>query len=397
MANNFWLNRAEAIKEDIRKWRRDLHQMPETGISTPMTAEYVQRQLEAMGITCQTYGGHSGISAVIGPRDKKCVALRADMDGLPIQEQTGLPYASKNGNMHACGHDGHTAMVLGAAKLLKEYEDQLPGCVKLIFEAGEEAGNGGKLFVESGVLKNPDVQAMFSMHVEASSEEYKLGDMVIWKGTTHASNDNFYLTITGTGGHGGRPYSARDPIAAAAQLINQFQSFVSRETDPNAPVVISVCEVRAGNGAVNIIPDKAVLNGTIRTSNPAVRAQTLERFEEIVRGICMAARTEFDLRFEHGEPAVINDEQLRRILLENAVELLGPEFVHELQGHNMGSEDIGFFFEKVPGSMFRFCVMKPDENGIVWPLHNAKMDIDDSLLYRGTALLAASAVQYLKD
>ena len=389
------LKLAKSLGPTITQWRRDLHQRPEVGVHTPMTTNYICEKLTEFGISYTTYEKHSGITALLGNHEGKCLALRADIDGLPIQEKTECSFSSCNGNMHACGHDSHTAMLLGAAKILKNIEPEIPGCIKLIFEAGEESGGGGKVMVEDGVLKNPDVQAMISLHVESPGGEFNNGDIVIWKGATHASNDEFYITLTGKGGHGGRPYLTIDPVAAAALLINNLQYISSRETNPNMPVAISIGEVTTGKSAVNIIPDKISINGTVRNSDPLVREHVLQRFEEIVRGVCMAMRVTYELNFMHGEPVVVNDDNVRKVLFTSAENLFGSSRVHTVQGHNMGSEDIGYFFEKVPGAMFRFCIMKPDKDGVIYQLHNAKMNVDDTLLYRGTALLIDSALQFL--
>jgi len=389
-----------AAKENakiITRWRRNLHSIPETGLFLPRTASFVQSCLKEMDIPFRTYETHSGISAVLGdPNGGKCVALRADMDALPLQEQTGVPFRSCNENMHACGHDAHTAMLLGAVKILKDYESNLKGCIKFIFQPGEETGEGAKSMIRDGILEDPKVNILIAMHVDrTASETVKQGDIIIKRGPMHASNDTFEITIIGRGGHGGYPHRSIDPTISAGLLINALQSIVSREVDPLASAVISLGNLRTATVAHNIIPESVLLSGTIRCGKEDVRRFIKQRLTEITKGICNAMRTECEVTIRCGEPSVENDDSVADIVENAAIKLFGSTQVHCVQEQVMGAEDAGYYFQVVPGCLFRFCNPLPFSDGVIYPLHNSKMLLEDLSLYKGSALLVQSALDYL--
>ena len=262
----------------LTEWRRALHQIPESGLICPQTAAYICARLEEMGISWQSYERHSGIVAVIGKGPGPVIGLRADMDGLDVQEENALAYASKNGRMHACGHDAHTAMLLGTARLLKEREDQLRGRVKLIFQPDEEGLNGAKLMVEDGVLDDPKVDLMYAMHVGSILGQGAHPGQLFWKqGAVFASSDNFRITIRGKGGHASTPFLAKNPIQAAAQIIENFGSLAARSVNYNVPTVLTITGITGGNGAHNIIPGETEIVGGVRTQDAAVREDLMRK------------------------------------------------------------------------------------------------------------------------
>lgn len=389
---------AENNKDEISKWRRELHRIPETGLELPQTAFYICEKLRSFGIQFNTYKEHSGISATIGNTKGKCIALRADMDALPIRENTNILYKSENDNMHACGHDCHMAMLLGAAKILKDVEHELPGCVKLLFQAGEETSEGAVALLNDNILEEPHVDAMLSLHMDqTNNEKIKKGDIIVKHGATHASNDEFEFEIIGKSGHAGSPHITIDVIPVVALVIESLQHIVSREISPMRSGIISICGLHAGSGVKNIISNSATVIGTVRCSDSIVRELVEKRFRETLDGICAATRTTYKLNYKHCEPAVSNDEKITILVESTAIELFGAENVHNMRGQAMGAEDLGYFFEKVPGCIFRVCSPGPHSDGIIYPVHNSKMIIDDSFLYRGTALLVQSTINYLQN
>ncbi|SCZ78555.1 M20 metallopeptidase family protein [Acidaminobacter hydrogenoformans] len=386
------LDDAMNIKEDIIQWRRALHRIPETGLILPKTAAYVKAQLDEMGIPYETFEGHSGILAMIGdPARGKTIALRADMDALEIQEETGVTFASENDKMHACGHDAHTATLLGAAKLLKRRDADLKGCVKLIFQPAEEGPGGAAPMVRDGVLENPKVDAIFAMHVY-NLENAKIPGMIgLRHGTMFASDDQLYLKITGKGGHGSAPHETVDPIVISAQVILALQNIISREVKPSSPAVLTIASLNAGRGTTNIISDSAEMLGTIRTLSFETRAFVLQRIEEIVAAVTKGFRADYELRFFDSYPPVINDRDVTNIFLESARKVISEDDIIMLGDSLMGGEDAAFFFEKVPGTYFLLNTVMPID-GIVYPIHNSKFMLDDSVLYKGAAVLVQAAM-----
>ncbi|MVX64484.1 amidohydrolase [Clostridium chromiireducens] len=391
------LAQAHALSDEIVKWRRDLHKVPEIGMILPKTFEYVKGKLEEFNIEYTTYENHSGISAVLGKKEGKIIAIRADMDALAIKEETNLEFKSENDNMHACGHDGHTAILLGVAKILKENEEKLNGKVKLVFQPSEEIGPGGALaMIEDGVLENPKVDAMLALHVDSKLDEYKNGDILVRYGSMSAAEDPINIKIIGKGGHASTPNFCIDPISVATLLINNIQYILTREVNQTIPTVISFGSIQGGRNSNNIIPDIVEIKGTVRNTDNEIRKFVLQRIEEIVAGLTKIMRADFELDFYGGCPAVINDNNMVDMLLKSSRKILGEDHVHILSDYNMGAEDAGFFFEKIPGCYFRLYNPAAFEDGVVYPAHNSKYMMNDSVLYRGATVMLQAAFDYLE-
>lgn len=387
---------AELLQDQLVAWRRDLHRIPETGLVLPQTAAYVQKVLTELGLTWQEYPGHSGMTVRIGGGPGKTVALRADMDGLKVQEDTGLPYASQNGNMHACGHDSHTAMLLGAAKLLKEHEKELQGTVKLIFQPAEEGPGGAEPMVRDGVMK--DVDGIFAQHIgDLFSGTGKRTVDVTWAETT-AADDQVIIHITGLGGHGANPQKCVDPVVIAAQIIQNLQYIVSRETDPFDSVVITIASVEAGRGTFNVIPEEATLKGTIRNASPRTRDQVLDRIREVAQQTAAMMRASCTVEYVDGYPALVNDRAMVESFLRTARAALGEEEVNILPHGMTGGEDAAFFFREKPGCFFVLVSSAPCPlDGMVYGAHHPRFCLDESVFWKGCGLMAQSAANWLAE
>ncbi len=384
---------AHALQDRIVADRRWLHRHPEIGFDLVETAAYVRSRLEEMGYeVAEPCPG--GLVAHVGRADGPCVLLRADMDALPLAEETGLPFASANGNMHACGHDTHAAMLLGAAQILKRHEDELTGCVTLMFQPDEEGDpaadiTGGQAMVEAGALDGPRVDAAVALHVNAPT--YPAGGIYTRCGTMCSSIDDIDITVRGRGAHGSRPQEGVDPIAIACHIFLAIEGYVAREVDPNDLCVATFGSIQAGQAA-NVIPETAHMLGTLRTQDPAVRARFHERVPELAAGIARAFGGEAEVRFPRSVPVTVNDPALTRELCGYAEELFG-EPVGEIPHPNMGNDDLAFVAERVPTTYFYLGATVPDAGG--YGMHNPHVQFDDSVLWRGTALLANSAIEYL--
>lgn len=397
------LEKSKSLESEIIRLRRELHKFPESGLILPKTSDFIKKYLQSLNITFKTYEKHSGIVALIGKKiDGKTVALRADMDGLMIKEETGLEFASENDNMHACGHDCHTAMLLIVAKIFKEHEEELNGQIKLIFQPGEEGPGGALPMVEDGVLENPKVDAIFALHVGNLSEpitkgmEIKLGDVIVSHSNMFAADDQFYIKITGRGGHGSTPDVTIDPVAVSIQVMNSIQYIVSREIKPSNPAVITISSITAGRETYNIIPECAEIRGTIRCLNYETRDFIFKRMTEIVEGISKTMRAEGKIEFLDGYPPLINDRNVVDSFIKSAKGLIGDERIHVVEESIMGGEDAAFFFEKVPGCYFLLntpCY----EDGTCYPAHNSKFKIDESQLFEGVALFVQAATDMLNE
>jgi hippurate hydrolase len=376
----------ENFGEMIVALRRDIHREPELGFDTVKTAEKVLAALEGLPLDVETGVAENGIVATLegeGPT----VALRADMDALPILEDTGLPFASETeGKMHACGHDGHTSMLVGAAHALSGMRDRLGGTVKFIFQPAEEGGGGGKVMVDEGVADG--VSSIFALHLWPGLPFGKVATKV---GPIMAAADAFEMEIKATGGHGAMPHLTSDAIAIAAQVVTALQTIVSREVDPVEPAVLTVGEIGAGT-AFNIIPHRARLGGTVRTLNADLRQKMPARIEELARGIAKGMRGDVDLDYTFSYPVTVNDEDAAHLALGVAEDLFGDGSVLELPDPSMGGEDFAFFLEKVPGA-FIWLGVGEDVSG----LHTPRFAFDEAILARGAALLAALAIEALEQ
>ena len=377
---------AENFGEKIVALRRDIHREPELGFGTERTAEKVLAALDGLPLDVETGVAENGIVATLeGEGDGRTVALRADMDALPIQEETGLPFASEiEGRMHACGHDGHTSMLVGAAHALSGMRDRLSGTVKFVFQPAEEGGGGGKVMVDEGVVE--DVASIFALHLWPG---LPFGKVATKAGPIMAAADAFEMEIVGSGGHGAMPHLAADAVVIAAQVVTALQTVVSREVDPVEPAVLTVGEIGAGT-AFNIIPEKARLGGTVRTLNSDLRERMPERMEAVARGVAKGMRGDANLDYTFSYPVTVNDESAAGYALGVAEDLFGADSVQELPKPSMTAEDFSYYLEEVPGA-FIWLGVGEDISG----LHTPQFAFDEEILPRGSALLAALALQAL--
>lgn len=391
------LNEAEAISSEIIAWRRELHKIPEIGLILPQTAAFVKARLDEMGVSYSSFARHSGIVALIGKKTGKTVALRADMDGLRINEESEFEYHSQNSNMHACGHDAHTAILLGTAKLLKKHEDALNGQVKLLFQPAEEGPGGALPMIEDGVLENPKVDAILALHMDRKIHNFpcKNGDVIVKYGNSSAADDQVDITIIGKSGHGSEPNRCIDPIAISTLVVTAIQYIISREISPFSPCVITFGTMTGGNGAENIIPNTVVLHGTIRNQDLDTRDFVFKRIEEVVKYITKAMRADYELTFLNGYPPTKNNKDMVDSFLASAHKILPREDIHISAEESMGGEDAGFFYQKVPGCFFRLYSQAPFADGEFYPAHSSRFVLDDSVLYRGAALFMQSVLDYL--
>lgn len=385
-----------AAAQDLLPWmidiRRDLHQHPELGLEEHRTSARIQSLLTEMGVEFRAGLGGTGVLGLIrGDGGGKVVALRADMDALPLEDQKAVEYASKvPGKMHACGHDVHTTMLLGAARLLMERKDSLPGTVKLLFQPAEETVGGAKLLIEDGALKDPPVDAIFGLHVDPALDVGRIG---LHYGQRNASSDDLKIIVHGMSAHGAYPWEGVDAIVATAQVINAIQTIVSREVDAREAVVITVGMINGGTQG-NIVADRVELVGTVRCLTQETRrlvlGQILKRAEGAASG--MGARAEVII--EPSYDPVVNDDGLLGIVRSNAQELLGEENVVVFPKPNMGVEDFGFYLAETLGAYYSLGV-RNEERGIVHQVHHGLFDVDENAMAYGVALQILNALAVL--
>lgn len=389
---------AKLVEEDVIKWRRDLHQIPELGLELPKTVAYVTAVLEELGIDYDaSYVNGNGIVALIhgtkdGAETNRVLAMRADMDGLPIKEATGLEFSSLNENMHACGHDGHTAMLLGAAKILQENRDQFNGTVKLLFQPGEEYPGGAKPMIEEGAMNNPKVTRVIGFHQGHIDPKLPKGTIAYKEGAMMASMDRFLIEIKGKGYHGAYPENSQDPIVAAGQLITALQTIKGRNIKAVNPAVVSITRVHAGYNQ-NIIPDTAELEGTVRALNDETREFIHHKIEQIAHGIGAALGVECVVTYDYKYPPVTNDAQVTQEVV-HSLETIFPGKLVEIEEPLMGGEDYAFYLYEAPGT-FLFLSNPADIEGQFHGHHHAKFDVDESLFHMATASFVKEALDYL--
>ncbi len=371
----------------IRRLRHDLHRHPGVGFEVEYAAGLIAAELKKLGIPRRTKVGRTGVVGLIkGAKPGPCVALRADMDALPIAEENKCPWRSVNpGVMHACGHDGHMANLIGVAHVLAQFRGRLAGSVKLIFQPAEESGEqgGAELMVKDGALAEAKPCRIYGLHAQPDSP---VGTVMIGPGRVMAAADFFDIVIEGRGAHAAYPHRGVDPIVISAAVIEGLQTIASRSIDPLEPVVVTVAHVEAGT-ARNIIPDSALLQGTCRSYSPAVRAKVERRVRRIPKEVARAMGGKAEVRFMKCYPPVINDEAATRTLREAAVEALGARRVRPA-APSMGGEDFAFFLEKVPGSFFWLGNGRPDRQ-----LHQPTFDFNDEALKTGMLVMSALAVR----
>ncbi|WP_099292487.1 M20 family metallopeptidase [Butyricimonas sp. Marseille-P3923] len=369
------------------EFRRHFHQHPEFAMQEVETQRYITKVLDKYGIVYRTVG--TGVIAMIG-QGEKCVAIRADMDALKVTEETGLPFCSLNpGMMHACGHDMHMAMVLGAAVVLKSREQELNGMVKVIFQPSEEKRPGGARLLLPELLKAPVPQAIFGQHVFPNLPTGTIG---IRSGAFFASSDNIIFSVEGKGTHAAMPHMGSDPILATACLIQFYQTLVTKFRDPLIPAVISITSVHGGT-CNNVIPDKVEVLGTVRTHDNTLRYRLFELIEQKSKEICKLYGCTFTMdKTWNGLPVLVNDEQLTKFVTNNATELLGEDRVISMNHLTLG-EDFAIYLEKIPGAFWVLGVRPPEQENMP-PLHNPKMSPDENAIKIGIALMVKNCLQY---
>ncbi len=386
-----FLSEAENLFVYTRDLRRDFHRHPELGFQEVRTAGVVARELTDLGLEVTTGVGKTGVVATLeGGRQESVVLVRFDMDALPIQEETGAEYASQTpGVMHACGHDGHTAIGLAVARMLESHKDELGGTIKFVFQPAEEGLGGAEAMVADGVLDNPRPDLCLSLHLW---NDKPLGWIGVTPGPVMSASDRFAVKIIGRGGHGAAPYLAKDPILAGAQVISALQSIVARNVKPLESAVVTVSSMSGGE-AFNVIPEEVELKGTIRTYNPEIRKLVLERFEEITTGVAGGLGCQTKVEFKRITPAVANDPEMAKRIQEVA-ERVFPDSIIDDQERTMGSEDMAYMMEDIPGCYFFVGSANP-EKGLDAAHHHPKFDFDERALPRAAALMASAVVEFL--
>lgn len=382
---------AASFGEEIVSIRRRLHQVPELGFKEVITSAFVSDYLEQLGLEVRRGVAGTGVVALLDTgRPGPCIAIRADMDALPLQEATGLPFASQHeGVMHACGHDGHMAMALGAAAMLTAAQQELRGTVKFIFQPAEEMLGGARHMVEAGVLESPRVDGIVGLHLWPDLPTGRFG---VKAGTVMASMDHVGITVHGRAGHGAAPHQGVDAIIAAAQVLTALQVLVSREVDPAEPVVLSMGSIRGGS-LPNIIADRVEIRGTVRAVSNAAREQMQRRVTALAEAVAGGLNARAEVDYEFGYPPTVNDPALIRRAEAALRALYGPEAIEMLVRSPMTSEDMAYYMEQVPGVFLLVGASGASHGG--FPLHHPQMTIDEEALTGGAAFLAEFARDFL--
>lgn len=374
-----------SLQPQLVEWRRRIHQKPELGFQEKLTAEFISQKLQSWGIEHQTEIAETGIVAIIkGAKsgNGKVLAIRADMDALPILEANEVAYCSQHdGVMHACGHDGHTAIALGTAYYLHHHRQDFSGTVKIIFQPAEEGPGGAKPMIEAGVLKNPDVDAIIGLHLW---NNLPLGTVGVRAGALMAAVELFRCTIFGKGGHGAIPQQTIDSVVVAAQIVNALQTIVSRNVNPIDSAVVTIGELHAGT-AVNVIADTARMGGTVRYFNPDLADFFKQRIEQIIAGICQSHSASYEFDYIHLYPPVINHPQIAELVRSVAEEVIETPLGIVPECQTMGGEDMSFFLQEVPGCYF-FLGSANAEKKLNYPHHHPRFDFDETALVMGVEM-----------
>ena len=384
---------SKSLSDWIIKIRRELHEHPELMYEEFKTSELIRRELDKLEITYKHPVAETGVLASIGNGNGPCVALRADMDALPIHEETDVPFKSKiDGKMHACGHDCHVSMLLGAAKLLKEKENKINGTIKLLFQPAEEGGAGGKLMREEGVLENPEVERIFGLHVWPQMPTGQIGSR---EGTFLAATSFLDLTVKGVGGHAAVPHLTRDPVLTSAQIITNLQSTISRELDPLDSGVVSISAIHGGQAA-NVIPPEVKILGTIRSLTMEGLKKLQTRVKEIAENVAKAHECEAIVEYPGNDyPPTVNDEEMWNFAKKIGNDMLGEENVSDLDAV-MGGEDFAYYTEKVKGCFVVLGMNNPDIDA-TYSVHHPMFKADEDALHIGTALHTVFALKSLEE
>ncbi|TDX48897.1 M20 metallopeptidase family protein [Orenia marismortui] len=384
------------IKEEIIKIRRLIHANPELGFEEWQTSKLVSAYLNSLGLEVQEGIAKTGVVGFLeGNNRNKVLAIRADMDALPIQEQNKFEYKSKNkGKMHACGHDAHTAMVLGVAKLLSKFKAELEGSVKFIFQPNEEQSKipgGADTMIEEGVLENPRVEAILGIHVNPQIE---VGSVGIKEGSIMAATDKFKIIVKGEGGHGAAPHETIDAIIIAADIVQNLQAIVSRRISPVEPVVLTIGKV-CGGESYNVIADEIQIEGTVRTVNPEIREQIPMLMEQTIDGVTDIFGGDYRFDYQFGHSVLNNNRELTNLVTEVSKIIIGEEKSIILKNPLMAGEDFASYTKEVPGFFLHLGVKNSERK--IYPWHHSKFNLDEEALPIGTAILAQSAIEYFKN
>lgn len=388
---------AKGLQEQLVQWRREFHQCPELKMDTPLTSSKIERILREIGITdIRTDVGGKGVCCTIhGAEEGKCLGIRADCDGLPVREETGLSFASVNGNMHACGHDAHTAMALGAAKIIFEHRDELRGRVKMIFQPYEEGAGGADAMIADGVLENPHVDGMIALHTgNIMGKEFCSGDVCCHPEVSSFASCSFDITFQGKSTHVCSPQLGADPVLAACTAAVQLQMLMNKEREPSQPAVIAVSMVHGGE-RYNIIPDSCRIGGSIR----AVSKEALDRYVRRVVEICESAAASMGCSIGTVEYPVkvypvMNDSGMVKKFYAAAEKIVSPEHIRTIRQIPPMGEDFSWYSLVCPSVYFYHCTAFGDERD--YPHHNSKFNIDESNLWSGTGILAQFAFDWQK-
>jgi len=384
---------AEALKDQVVRWRRDFHQHPETGYEEFRTSKIVAEHLASLGLEVKSNVGKTGVVGILrGEEPGPTIGLRADMDALPIQDQKTVSYCSQvPGKGHLCGHDAHTSMLMGAAQLLVSLGRPKRGNIKFVFQPAEEGLAGAKAMMDDGVLENPKVDAMAGLHVFPA---LPTGSIAVTKGEAFASADSIKIKIIGNGGHAARPHEAVDAITVSAQVISALQHVASRLVDPLEPVVVTIGKIQGGFMGTAIAPEVEMI-GTVRTLSPSLRDKMPQFIENIIRGVTQSFGAEYEFKYNIGYPIVLNDEGMVDFLTKTSERLFGEKRWDYVKP-STGGEDFAFYSESVPSVFFRLGVSNKQEY-TSYPLHHPKFDLDEEALPYGVAMLSAVALSYLSD
>lgn len=389
-----FIDEANTIKEELITIRRDIHEHPELGFEENRTSNIIKEFLRKEGIPFVSVAG-TGVCAIIKGEgigdNKKTIALRADMDALPIQDKKGVCYSSRvPGKMHACGHDAHTTILLGATRLLNRHKKNFSGNVKLLFEPAEETTGGAPIMIKEGVLDSPTVDLIVGLHV---TEDLDCGKVRVKSGVVHAASNPFQVRIIGSGGHGASPHVTVDPIVMASNIILSLQMLVSREISPAHPSVVTVGSIHGGS-APNVIPEDVVISGIMRTLTKEDREYIVKRFKDLIDNICKGFRGKSEIMIEESYPCLYNDENVLNRVRKAAKEILGKENLIEQENPSMGVESFSYFANAKPAA-FYFLGTRNLAKNTEKPAHSSLFDIDEDALPLGVALQCQIAYEYL--
>lgn len=388
----FSIDDIKKYEPDIINYRRDFHMYPETGFEEIRTSEKVAELLEEFGLEVVKGIGKTGVVGILkGKGEGKTIALRADMDALNMLEEADVEYKSKiEGKMHACGHDAHTAMLLGAVKILSENRDRINGTVKFVFQPAEEGPfpGGGTLIMDSGILNDAD--ACFALHINPNLQ---IGQVAMHMNEAMAATDFFKIELIGKGGHGAEPHLSIDPIMMAGQVLYAFQNIISREIDPVDSAVLSVCTINGGS-VFNVIPERVTLTGTVRTLSEEAREEVFERMEDIIKNITGMYKSSYTFERRKGYPPLINHENMVNFAVDVCGDIIGNENVIEIKKPTMAGEDFAYYLKKIQGAIL-WLGCGNNEKGLTTMLHNPKFVLDEDCLIIGSAVYANLAEKFL--